>query len=92
MGVLHNIAMLSGGAPPDHANGGVDDWVKTVEHRHPEGSGSGVMFDLVVDGTPSGSATLWIDEQGQPLRREQRVDFPEGTMIVVERYEDLGAG
>ncbi|MEM7154305.1 MAG: hypothetical protein AAF799_15775 [Myxococcota bacterium] len=90
MGVLHNIAMLMGGAPPDHSGGGVEAWVQTVEHRSPGGSDPGVEFGLVVDGTPSGSATLWLDAVGQPRLREQRVDFPEGTMIVVERYEDLG--
>ncbi|MEM9459034.1 MAG: hypothetical protein AAGF11_32955 [Myxococcota bacterium] len=92
MGVLHNLAMLVGGAPPDHAAGGVEDWVQTVDHRRPTSPGSqgdGVTFGLVVGGEPSGEATLWLDARGTPVRREQTVEFPEGVMRVVERYEVL---
>lgn len=98
MGVLHNLAMLVGGAPPDHAAGGVEDWVQTVDHRRPVPSGpppgpdgEAVTFGLVVGGEPSGTATLWLDDRGVPVRREQTVEFPEGVMRVVERYEVLGS-
>lgn len=88
MGVLHNVAMLVGGAPPDHADGGVEDWVRTSEHKHVERDGQpGIAFDLTVAGQPSGHATLWLDDRGWPASREQSVDFPEGTMKVVEVYE-----
>lgn len=87
MGVLHNIAMLVGGAPPDHADGGVEDWVQTVEHHHVQrADASGIAFALRVDGQPSGEATVWLDDEGLPIEREQVVDFPEGQMRVRETY------
>ncbi len=89
MGVLHNVAMLVGGAVPDHADGGVTSWVRTQDHRStPDG---GLAFALLVDGQPSGEATLWLDADGFPLRREQVVPFGDTTMRVEERYEVLDA-
>lgn len=92
MGVLHNLARLVGGAPPDHADGGVEQWVQTVDHRRPvpaPADGDAVTFGLRVAGEASGEATLWLDGRGVPVRREQVVEFPEGQMQVVERYELL---
>lgn len=87
MGLLHNVAMLSAGRVPDGADGGVREWVQTVEHQHVgEGEGAGLGFVLVVAGQRMGRATLWLDAQGRPARREQTVDFPEGQMKVSERY------
>ncbi|MCA9704831.1 MAG: hypothetical protein KDK70_03145 [Myxococcales bacterium] len=94
MGLLHNLAMLVAGVGPDHADGGVADWVATVEHHRPSpppAEGDALTFGLVVSGQPSGRATLWLDAQGMPLRREQVVDFPDGQMRVVERYEVLSS-
>ena len=30
MGHLHNIAVLTGGLPPDHSDGGAADWVRVA--------------------------------------------------------------
>ncbi len=88
MGILHNVARLTAGAVPDHADGGVRSWVQTLEHRM---VGDAIAFALVVDGQPSGEATLWLDADGMPRRREQRVPFASGEMRVTERYEVLVA-
>lgn len=85
MGVLHNLAMLTAGQGADHAEGGVQEWVR-VDGFTDAASGHGVGFDITVAGTPSGSATLRLDERGLPREREQVVQFPGGEMRVLERY------
>jgi len=94
MGLLHNLARLTAGAPPDHANGGVQEWVvvSDVQAGEPEDV-DGVRavplsFEITVSGVPSASATLWLAEDtGLPVRRTQTVRFGSDTMGVVERYE-----
>lgn len=100
MGLLHNVAMLVGGQPPDHADGGVREWIQTVEHQHVEGTGDppAIGYGLVVAGQRAAEGTLWIEAHGLPVRRELTVTFgegPAGQMRVVERYawlEPLPAG
>ena len=84
MGILHNLARLTGGAAPDHAEGGVEEFVQVhgVE-RDEEGR---LAFEIRVGGQESGSATLRLDEGGLPAVRRQSVAFPTGEMRVVERY------
>jgi hypothetical protein len=91
-GLLHNLAMLSGGLPPDHADGGVAEWVEIVE---PQLDGLEVFgasearplkFQITVKDQPVGHATLWLDDRGLPIERRQVVNFPEGQMRVTERY------
>ena len=82
MGLLHNLAMLTARQPPDHGDGGVQDWVEVVNVT---GAGP-YAFDILVAGQPSGSAVLHLDERGLPVRRTQSVEFPSGTMEVVEHY------
>lgn len=89
MGLLHNLAMLTAGAPPDHADGGVAEWVMVEGLRAVEGDPTAVGFDIVVSGQPSGSATLSLDAAGRPVVRRQTVRFPEGEMLVIERYQDV---
>lgn len=98
MGILHNLARLVGGAPPDHMEGGVQDWVQVVEVRtEPEEDADGRAlrrfdFGLVVDGVRSGTASLWVDaESSLPVRREQTVQFDEGEMRVTEVYRFSGS-
>ena len=43
-------------------------------------------FDVVVEGKRVGSAELWVDAAGLPLRRMQTVRLPQGEMKVTERY------
>jgi hypothetical protein len=90
MGLLHNVAMLAGGKPPDRADGGVREWVQASEHERVEASGEAALgFWIVVGGERVARATLWLDAEGRPVRREQTVEFQEGQMKVVERYEWL---
>lgn len=91
MGVLHNIARLWSARPPDHAEGGVAQWVTTAAHtratpEHDDG-GDALGFDIAVDGHRVGTAVLELAADGTPRVRKQVVDFPGGAMHVVERYE-----
>ncbi len=92
-GLLHNIAVLSGGLPPDHADGGVAEWVEFVAPQlgEPEVFGTAearpLEFQITVDDQLVGRATLWLAEPGGlPIERRQTVNFPDGQMRVVERY------
>lgn len=91
-GLLHNLAMLSGGLPPDHADGGVAEWVEWIDPQlgAPEVLGAGqarpLDFEITVEDQRVAHATLWLDDRGLPLERRQIVDFPEGQMRVTERY------
>ena len=91
MGILHNLARLTAGAAPDHADGGVGDWV-TVDGFELEPESSALRFDLTVAGQPSGSASLEIGPEGGPVGRRQTVSFPSGEMRVVERYSGVAIG
>ena len=92
MGILHNLARLTGSEAPDHADGGALDWVVVGNLRTDTtqiGETYPITFDLTVDGEPSGTATLEIDREGYPVVRRQTVAFPDGEMRVVERYENV---
>lgn len=94
MGVLHNLARLTGLQAPDHAAGGIEQWLVLDSFRPTtfaqDGELEGLMsfgFDLIVAGVPSASARLWLDPvSGLPRRREQTVRFATGEMNVVETY------
>lgn len=86
MGILHNLARLTGPAPPDHAEGDVQEWVTVGSFAKDGADSAAISFDLTVAGEPSGSASLRIDSQGQPILRTQTVEFPTGEMRVLERY------
>ncbi len=89
MGILHNLAMLVGNAPPDGVEGGVRDWVQVDSLAFLEagsvGAG-GVSFHMAVGGVPAGSVELEVGKFGLPLVRRQTVLFPTGEMRVTERY------
>lgn len=95
MGILHNLALLTAGQPPDHAGGGAAEWVTLHDVRWgATGEREGVVvrpvfFSIRVDGKDSGEATLWVGEDGLPVERAQTVRFPGGEMRVVERYRGL---
>jgi len=100
MGILHNLARLTGGAPPDHADGGAAEWVtvaatddRTMMEQAPAGAEASSIFrSITVAGQPSGTFALEF-EGGVPTVRRQRVEFPQGIMRVTERYRvvDLDA-
>lgn len=99
MGLLHNAARATGGAPPDHTTGNVAEWVQTTDHEWVEPATQegvpcrGLRFNLWVDSTPSGTATLWLSERtGLPVARDQVVEFPQGEMVVRETYEVVEVG
>jgi hypothetical protein len=93
MGLLHNLAVLSSGAPPDGTDGRAREWVSV---RGVEWSDSGEMterpaevlrFEIVVAGALAGEARLWLDpDSGLPTLREQTVQFRDGKMRVTEQY------
>ena len=89
MGVLHNLARLTGDAPPDHADGGAAEWVVVDDFGAATDDPGRISFDLTVSGQPSGSASLELDGAGLPAVRRQTVQFPNGEMRVVERYSDV---
>jgi hypothetical protein len=102
MGLLHNLALISFGMPPDHAAGGAAEWVVTSGHTWDTGRdasiggvpGRALSFEIAVEGHPVGEATLWLDATtGLPLKREVDVHFSgegeggaSGTMHVSETY------
>lgn len=90
MGILHNLAMLSAGSPPDGTDGKIRDWVQVQNFSYDETT-KAIRFEIVVSGTPSGEVELWLDEEtGRfPTRRKQTVHFPGGDMHVEEIYEQV---
>lgn len=86
MGILHNLARLTGASAPDHADGGVREWVTVGSFSAGATDADVLSFELTVAGQPAGSASLEIDSRGWPLLRRQTVQFPSGEMRVVERY------
>jgi hypothetical protein len=91
-GLLHNLAVLTGGLPPDHADGGAAEWLGYVGPQlgPPEVFGSGearpLEYQMTVEGQLVGHATLWLDGQSLPIEKQVVVNFPEGQMQVTERY------
>lgn len=87
MGVLHNLARLVAGKPPDHDGGGVREWVRAENIEFVGEDRNTIRFDVVVAGTKSAVATVEVDpSSGLPIRREQTVEFAAGSMSVVETY------
>ncbi|HPG41721.1 MAG TPA: hypothetical protein PLP19_20700 [bacterium] len=94
MGLLHNLAMLAFGEPPDKTDGAVRQWVTCSGFRfapddanHP---GTGIFFQIYMNNKPVGEATLWLNSQsGLPARRVQTVHFDDGDMQVEEIYSEL---
>lgn len=92
MGALHNLAMLSGGSPPEWTDGSVSERVVAhsfafVDRERGEEGTNALSYLIDVNGAPAGEVTLWYDpERNLPLRRAQVVHFEFGDMQVEERY------
>lgn len=90
MGVLHNLARLVSGAPPDRMDADVGSWVQAVAPewvgRDPRVGDTGISFEIQVEGQRAGTATVWLDSGGAVVGRDQLVQFPTGEMRVTERY------
>jgi hypothetical protein len=97
MGILHNLARLSGAMPPDHADGGVEAWVVVTPGDLDAipvaglNDSTSAVLDITVAGQPSGSFALVFDGT-QPVVRHQSVEFPQGIMRVTERYRVVEIG
>ena len=98
MGLLHNVVRILSGELPDHASGGVDEWVtvsgfSSGPQQKLDGRSANaipVHFGLTVDGVPSGTATIWEEATLRiPLGRDQVVQFETGEMRVKERYSQI---
>jgi hypothetical protein len=93
MGLMHNVARLTGSGLPDHAHGGLRTWLETKEHalgasgEHEGRPARAISFAIFVEGKRSAEATLWLDpETLRPLERKTVVHFEQGDMHVLERY------
>jgi len=99
MGILHTLAMLSAGQPPDAPGGDVRDQlvvtplpgaptVAVMEPFHSSLPMDPVTFRISVAGDDSVTATVWI-EDGVLLERQQETRFGEETMQVLEAFEPM---
>lgn len=93
MGLLHNLTRLYTGNPPDHADGGIDDWVQvhSFEWLEPEVVARKLTrpmrFTIRIDGEDTAEATLYLRrETGLPMRRVQTTRLAGSSMTIEERY------
>ncbi len=87
LGLLHNLAMLTSGQPPD----GLDDANAVVRQTQvaltTDGGRPCFHYDLMVGGQLMGQGMLWLDPAtGLPAERQLTVHFPNGDMLVHETY------
>lgn len=99
MGLLHTLAMLSSGQPPDVPDGDVRAWlvvtpqpgaptVAVMEPFHEALPGDPLTFQTAVAGEDSITATVWI-EDNVLLERQQETRFGEEIMTVLEAFEPM---
>ncbi len=89
MGFLHNLAALTTVSPPEHGEGGIQEWVTVDNFEAGEiGDYSGVSFDVFVQGERTSGAVLAMVD-GLPVLRRQVVAFPGGEMVVTEEYSNF---
>lgn len=86
MGLLHNLVRLSGNLLPDHANGGVAEWVRIPAVGKNRDK---IFFDILVAGSRAGRAELVLSGSGLPVKRSQTVYFGSEEMKVLETYTDF---
>jgi hypothetical protein len=96
MGLLHDVARLSEGAPPDYVDGSAAARLRVdVAARAPGEIIRGApterwTYMLDVDGGHRADGDLWTDAKtGLPVRRRLTVHFPEGDMQVGEEYDQV---
>lgn len=98
-GLLHTLAVVSSGAAPDGIHGSVKKRFILVDQgpaKKETLEGRPVYaytFRLDVEGTPTGTGTIYIDASTHyPVLRKQKVQFPQGEMVVTERYPSFRLG
>jgi hypothetical protein len=92
MGLLHNVAILNSGVPPDRSEGSVREWITTDNYTLlPLGEReTGIGFQMRIEERIVGRATLVFDrETGLAVRRDQTVLFSNGKMEVKEYYPSI---
>jgi len=96
MGLLHNLALLSGKSPPDHCHGGILKWIEVsgfkagVDQSISNNETKSIKFSVWVANEPSADAELWITSNEKiPVQRKQTVRFAGGDMKVIERYQEF---
>jgi hypothetical protein len=94
MGLFHNLALLLGGQPPDHAGGGVNVWVQASDFMFaaPDPAskvrGRSIRFQIDADGETIGEASYWISPLTRvPVERRETLKTPSGRSEIVESYE-----
>lgn len=99
MGLLHNLASLASGEPPDVRATSASGWVVLRDvvlepAREVDGvTAIPVRFGIDVGGQPMAEGILYLDAARMlPVRREQTVHFEQGDMRVVERYARFELG
>jgi len=96
MGLLHNLAVLVSGRPPDHAEAGVGDWLRTTPLEpgsfappsETRGRQTAYGFELFVAGDRAASVSVWVDD-GLLVERRQVVNVGEAKMHVTEKFSRL---
>ncbi len=84
MGLMHNLACLLMEHRLDGVDGSVRGWLSYHDlHQRSEAE---LFFGISVRGENCAHATLLLDAQGLPQRREQEVVFPAGHLLVHETY------
>ena len=88
MGLLHNAALLIGGRGPDHASGGVRDFVR-AERAKSGTPATDITYDVVIRHDVMGQATLSLSPEAKPVKRTAEIHFEEGDMTVLEKYDTV---
>ena len=86
MGLLHNIAMMVAGKPPEHADGNFRSWVRLDSLNYLQDDENSIAFSIRVAGQTMGSGILVFDADGVLAGRSQTVHFDEGDMQVTESF------
>lgn len=86
MGLLHDLAMMTGGNFPDFTDGTVRDALQVGAFAR---AGSEDHFELTFNGLKVADIQLRYGSHDLPARRRQQVAFPAGTMTVDERYSSF---
>jgi hypothetical protein len=92
MGLMHNLARLSGGAAPDYTDGRIHEWVQVsdvlLDRADPtDDIFATLQFNVLVNSEHVAETELVLAKQTRlPQKRIQTVHFTQGDMTAIERY------